>query len=184
MGQEGELVVTRLFANQVPVLRYKVGDRVTRLPDLALNGLHAHQFAFVGRSGDFLHIGDTQYAARRALVAIMAAIKEATGVDLEESALEVQFVNQRSHKALVLVAACAEAGRVRKALAEKLGPDGASPVVMSAMTQALSVFNSLEANATSLKATGYFFGLSVVSPDSPELKRTEVGKVPLVVDVL
>lgn len=184
VGQEGELVVTRLFANQVPVLRYKVGDRVTRLPDLTLNGLHAHQFAFVGRSGDFLHIGDTQYAARRALVAIMAAIKEATGVDLEESALEVQFVNQRSHKALVLVAACAEAGRVRKALAEKLGPDGASPVVMSAMTQALSVFNSLEANATSLKATGYFFGLSVVSPDSPELKRTEVGKVPLVVDVL
>jgi len=184
VGEEGELVVTRLLANQAPVLRYKVGDRVRRLPDLVTDGLKAHQFAFVGRSGDFLHIGDTQYAARTALRAILEAIREATGVDLEQSALELQFVNERNRKALVLVAACADAGTVRRALAAKLGPEGAAPVIASAITKALSVFNSLEANATAIKATGYFFGLSVVAPDSPELKRTEVGKVPLVVDIL
>ena len=184
VGEEGELVVTRLLANQAPVLRYKVGDRVRRLPDLVTDDLKAHQFAFVGRSGDFLHIGDTQYAARTALRAILEAIREATGVDLEQSALELQFVNERNRKALVLVAACADAGTVRRALAAKLGPEGAAPVIASAITKALSVFNSLEANATAIKATGYFFGLSVVAPDSPELKRTEVGKVPLVVDML
>lgn len=184
VGQEGELVVTRLLANQVPVLRYKVGDRVRRLPDLVTDQLKAHQFAFVGRSGDFLHIGDTQYAARTALRAILGAIESATGVDLEQSALELQFVNERNRKALVLVAACADAETVRKSIAAKLGPEGAAPVIASAITQALSVFNSLEANVSSIKATGYFFGLSIVAPDSPELKRTEVGKVPLVVDII
>ena len=184
VGQEGELVVTRLLANQAPVLRYKVGDRVRRLPDLVTGELKAHQFAFIGRSGDFLHIGDTQYAARTALRAILAAVMDATGVDLEDTALELQFVNERNRKALVLVAACAQAEEVRKSISEKIGPEGAGPLIMSAITQALSVFNSLEANVGALKATGYFFGLSIVARDSPELKRTEVGKVPLVVDVL
>lgn len=184
VGEEGELVVTRLLANQAPVLRYKVGDRVRRLPDLVSRGLNAHQFAFIGRSGDFLHIGDTQYAARTALRSILDALEAATGIDLETSALELQFVNERNRKALVLVAACADADSVRRSMAAKLGTEGAAPVIMSAITKALSVFNSLEANVGSLKASGYFFGLSIVSPDSPELKRTEVGKVPLVVDIL
>ena len=184
VGEEGELVVTRLLANQAPVLRYKVGDRVRRLPDLVTGTLKSHQFAFVGRSGDFLHIGDTQYAARTALRSILDALRDATGVDLEHSALELQFVNERNRKALVLIAACADADRVRRSISSKLGSEGAAPVMMAAVTQALSVFNSLEANVQSLKATGYFFGLTIVTPDSPKLTRTEVGKVPLVVDIL
>jgi phenylacetate-CoA ligase len=49
---EGDLVVTRLFGNTAPCLRYKVGDRVIRRRDYKSGTLNAFQFEYVGRSAD------------------------------------------------------------------------------------------------------------------------------------
>ena len=57
-----------------------------------------------------------------------------------------------------------------------------SPVMAAAIVRSLSVFNSLEANPDALARSGYRFGLRLLPIDSPELVRTEVGKVPLLVD--
>lgn len=182
VGQAGELVVTRLMANWAPVLRYVVGDRVVRLPDLATGDLNTHQFLFTGRSSDVLHIADSQYPARPALVAIFAEFRAQLGIDLEASALDVQFVNDRRTRELVLIITATDAAGLRGQLAGRLGPEGSAPLLAAGLVQALSVFNSMEANPEALRRSGYFFGIRVLPPDSPEIRRTDVGKVPLVVD--
>ena len=62
-GEEGELVVTRLHAHKAPLIRFKLGDRMIRKPVLDLPELKTTQFEFSGRSGDIIHLCDTQYAA-------------------------------------------------------------------------------------------------------------------------
>ena len=181
-GEEGELVVTRLLGDQAPLLRYAVGDRVRRLPRIVTPALDTSSFAFVGRSGDFLHIGDTQYSAKRALTEVFARFREEVGVDLEEVAHETQWVNQRPTKELLLTLTVADPDGLRRRLATRLGAAGSSPVMAAAIVRSLSVFNSLEANPDALARSGYRFGLRLLPIDSPELVRTEVGKVPLLVD--
>jgi phenylacetate-CoA ligase len=55
---------------------------------------------------------------------------------------------------------------------------------MAALARSLSIFNGLEANEASLVRSGFRFGTRIVAHDSPELHRTPVGKVPLLVDLI
>lgn len=181
-GEEGELVVTRLFGNAAPVLRYKVGDRVIRRSDRISADLNAVQFEYAGRSGDFIHIGDTQYSAPRALTAISAEFLRHHVLDIEAVATDLQFQINRTCGEVILLIAAPGAKALLHQVTTKLGPDGAAPLVIAGLTESLSVFNSLEANNANLYRTGYRFGIRLIEPCSPELVRTELGKVPLVVD--
>lgn len=183
VGEEGDLVVTRLFGNAAPVLRYKVGDRVIRKADRADIGLHAQQFQYVGRSGDFMHIGDTQYSASQALKATIAEFSSREILDIEAIATDLQFQINRADKKLRLVISAYDANTWLRTLASRLGPDGSAPIIIAGLTKSLSVFNGLEANEASLQRSGYSFAVRIVEPGTDELVRTSVGKVPLVADL-
>ena len=103
-------------------------------------------------------------------------------MDLEAVALDTQWVNQRATKELLLTLTVRDPDALRRRLATKLGTAGSSPVMAAAIVRSLSVFNSLEANPDALARSGYRFGIRLLPIDSPELVRTEVGKVPLLVD--
>lgn len=181
-GAEGELVVTRLLASEAPMLRYKVGDRVIHGPDLDTGTLRTMQFSFAGRSGDFMHIGDTQYNARQAVTAITEELRRHGIIDLDLVAREVQFVNDRSARQLHLVIVTERSAEWTATLARQFGSAGAAPYIMAGLVRSLSVFNSLEANEAAVLRSGYALGLRLLEPGSPELVRTEVGKIPLLVD--
>ncbi|MCX6461374.1 MAG: hypothetical protein NTZ03_13840 [Actinobacteria bacterium] len=182
VGEQGELVVTRLFAHRVPALRYKVGDFVRRLPDTESEALCSTNFEYVGRSGDILHIGDTQYSAPRALASIFRAFRDQVGFDLEAAAFEVQLINRRGPRELVLLISTSDPTETSRELGQRLGSTGSATVIAAGLNQSLSIFNGLEANETSLARSGYAFGTQIVDPSSPAITRTSVGKVPLVVD--
>lgn len=181
-GEEGELVVTRLFGNAAPLLRYKVGDRAIRRSDRIGDDLNATQFEYAGRSGDFMHIGDTQYAAPRALAAIIAEFRQRQVLDIEAVATDLQFHIDRASGEILLLIAAPGAPALAQQVAARLGPEGAAPLVIAGLVGSLSVFNNLEANEASLRRTKYRFGIKLVEPSGPDLVRTDVGKVPLVVD--
>jgi phenylacetate-coenzyme A ligase PaaK-like adenylate-forming protein len=183
-GEEGELVVTRLHANEAPVFRYKIGDRVIRRPNLTSPLLNTAQFEFVGRSGDFMHIGDTQYNVAQALENIAQEFRKRGILNFDEVAAEIQFLNYRERKELRLLVATSAYMELLPIVAQRLGPAGAAPIIIEGLIRSLSVFNSLEANDAALRRTGYSFGLRLIAPSSPELVRTDVGKVPLLVDVV
>jgi phenylacetate-CoA ligase len=182
VGAEGELVVTRLFGNAAPCLRYKVGDRVRRLEDRTVDGLTAMQFEFVGRSGDFMHLGDTQYSAQRARTALVEEFNRRKLMDLDTVAIDLQFQVERSAKRFTVVMSCDQPELQTAILAAALDTAGSQPVIMAALVRSLSIFNSLEANEASLVRSGFRFGIRIVAPHAPELHRTPVGKVPLLVD--
>lgn len=182
IGEEGELVVTRLFGNAAPVLRYKVGDRVVRRPDLRSAGLNAVQFEYVGRSGDFMHIGDTQYSAPQALAAITAEFRQRQVLDIDSVATDMQFQVDRAKGRLHLVIGTPEAASLSTQVATRLGPEGSSPLIIAGLVRSLSVFNALEANEASLRSSRYSFAIRLVDPRNADLVRTAFGKVPLVVD--
>ena len=183
-GEEGELVVTRLFGNAAPVLRYKLGDRVIRRPDRVGADLNALQFEYAGRSGDFMHIGDIQYYAPRALAAIIAEFRRLDIMDIEAEATDLQFRIDRANREFRLLVAAPTAQALLHRITPRLGPEGTAPAVIAGLIKSLSVFNSFEANEASLRGAGYSFGIELVEPNSPDLVRTEVGKVPLVDDRL
>ncbi|NJP97000.1 hypothetical protein HCN51_47555 [Nonomuraea sp. FMUSA5-5] len=181
-GEEGELVVTRLHAHEAPLLRLKLGDRMIRRPRLDGPGPRAERFEFAGRTGDVLHIADSQYSAARAYAAVREDLRFVTPVDLDEVAHEVQFVNQREERSITLLAAVDDVAALTYATEAALGPYGAHHVFVNALPRSLSLFNQGEANAASIEKTGYRFHLRFVPRSSPEIERTSVGKVPLVRD--
>ncbi|MDB5655651.1 MAG: hypothetical protein JWQ94_3264 [Tardiphaga sp.] len=180
-GEEGELVVTRLHAHEAPLPRYKLGDRMIRRPDLAGPGLKTQQFEFAGRSGDVIHLADTQYAASQAYAALCRKIAVA-GFELEKISHDVQFVNDRRARRLVLIASVDCPAALNAAVSYTLGPDGIRRAFIEALVQSLSLFNQGEANQHSIDKTGYQFELRLVGQSSDEIKRTAVGKVPLLRD--
>lgn len=181
-GEEGELVVTRLHAHEAPVLRYRIGDRVIRRPDLDGPGLKTRQFEFVGRSGDVLHLNDTQYSAQPVYQAITRRLRELGIVDLEAAAREVQFVNERRTRRLDLLATVDDVAGLTRAV-ETMGEAGVRHLFIGALIGGLSLFNKAEANVQSIEKTGYQFRLRFVPRGSAEVHRTEVGKVPLLRDL-
>jgi phenylacetate-CoA ligase len=181
-GEEGELVVTRLHAHEAPLLRLKLGDRMVRRPALDGPGLKTGRFEFAGRTGDVLHINDSQYSAALAYAAVREDLREATGVDLDAAAHDLQFVNHREHKTITLLAAVDDADGLTHAVTAALGPSGVQRVFAGALPRSLSLFNDREATQAAVERTGYRFHLVFVHRSSPEIERTAVGKVPLVRD--
>ncbi|GAA2213649.1 hypothetical protein GCM10009850_091120 [Nonomuraea monospora] len=180
--EEGELVVTRLHAHEAPLLRLKLGDRMIRRPRLGGPGPRAERFEFAGRTGDVLHIADSQYSAARAYEAVREDLRLVAPVDLDEVAHEVQFVNQREERSITLLAAVDDVAALTYATEAAIGPYGAHHVFVNALPRSLSLFNQGEANPASIEKTGYRFHLRFVPRSSPEIERTNVGKVPLVRD--
>jgi phenylacetate-CoA ligase len=180
-GEEGELVVTRLHAHEAPLPRYKLGDRMIRRSDLTGPGLTTQRFEFAGRSGDVIHLGDTQFAAPPAYAALCRRIA-AVGFDLEKISHEVQFVNDRRARRLVLIAAVDSPASLTAAVGYALGPDGVRRAFTDALIQSLSLFNQGEANQTYIDKSGYQFELRLVGRMSDDIRRTAVGKVPLLRD--
>jgi phenylacetate-CoA ligase len=181
-GAEGELVVTRLHAHDAPLLRLKLGDRMIRRPRLDGPGLKAQRFEFAGRTGDVLHLNDSQYSAARAYDALRDELRTAQVVDLDQVAHEIQFVNHREDRTITLYAAVDDVLGPAYRVDTMLGPHGLQQVFVNALPRSLSLFNDGEANAASIAKTGYSLHIRFVPRHSPDIERTAVGKVPLVRD--
>lgn len=182
-GEEGELVVTRLHGHEVPFPRFKSGDRMIRRPNIDGPGLKTQQFEFLGRSGDIIHLGDTQYSAPRAYAALCRSFKEAGVFDLEALAHEIQFVNYRTKKVLQLTASIDDVNTLFIKMDNMLGVLGRRSLFVQALTHSLSIFNLGEANPYYLEMSGYNFEIKLVKKWSDEIYRTQVGKVPLIRDI-
>ncbi|WP_413756095.1 hypothetical protein [Streptomyces sp. MMBL 11-3] len=181
-GAEGELVVTRLHAHEAPLLRLKLGDRMIRRPRLEGPGPKAQQFEFAGRTGDVLHLNDSQYSAVRAYDALRDELATAGVADLDQVAHEVQFVNHREERTIVLYAAVDDVLGLTYRVDTVLGPQGLHGLFVNALPRSLSLFNDGEANPASIAKTGYGFQVRFVPRHSPDIERTRLGKVPLVLD--
>jgi phenylacetate-CoA ligase len=181
-GETGELVVTRLHAHEAPLLRLKLGDRMIRRPALDGPGLKTRQFEFAGRTGDVLHLNDSQYSAALAYSALRDDLRKAVAVDLDEVAHEIQFVNHRASKNITLLAEVDDAEALTHAVSTALGPAGLQRVLAAALPRSLSLFNGGEATPATIEQSGYSFHVAFVHRSSPEIERTAVGKVPLVRD--
>ncbi|KUF16779.1 MULTISPECIES: hypothetical protein [Streptomyces] len=181
-GEEGELVVTRLHAHEAPLLRLKLGDRMVRRPRLDGPGLKTQRFEFAGRTGDVLHLNDSQYSAVRAYGALRDELRTAGVVDLDAVAHEIQFVNHREEKTITLYAAVDDVQGLNYRTDTMLGPYGLQRLFVTALPRSLSLFNNGEANAASIEKTGYGLRVKFVPRHSPDIERTHVGKVPLVRD--
>jgi len=181
-GQEGDLVVTRLHGHEAPFLRLKLGDRAIRRPRTATGELRAEQFEFAGRSGDVLHLNDTQYSAARTYESLCEELRTATNLDLQNVAHEVQFVNHREGRLITLMASVDDVAAPCYMVNQVLGHCGVRQVFVNSLTRSLSLFNNGEANSAAIDRTGYRFEIRFVHPSSPEIERTSVGKVPLVRD--
>ncbi|KAF0814291.1 hypothetical protein IGB42_01192 [Andreprevotia sp. IGB-42] len=182
-GEEGELVVTRLHAHEAPLLRFKLGDRMIRRPARDGAGLKAQQFEFSGRSGDVIHLADTQYAAPQAYAALVRELKTASVFDLDTLAHDMQFVNHRKTRTLQLIASVDEPEVLTSRLDYLLGAEGLRRVFIEALTRSLSLFNQGEANHYAIDKTGYRFEIRLVHKHSDQIHRTDVGKVPLLRDI-
>lgn len=183
-GEEGELVVTRLHAAEAPVLRFKVGDRMIRRPAIDRDDLKTGQFEFIGRSGDVIHLCDTQYPLPLVYDSVCRKFLESGLFDLNSVAHEYQFVNCRTSKTLTLLIAVDSPAAAASAVQYRLGYGGEHYLFVQALAGSLSIYNQREANASSLEKTGYRFLIRFVDKMSPEIYRTEVGKVPLLKDML
>ncbi|TKA09571.1 phenylacetate--CoA ligase family protein [Actinacidiphila oryziradicis] len=181
-GEEGELVVTRLHAHQAPLLRLKLGDRMIRRPRVDGPGLKTQQFEFAGRTGDILHLNDSQYSASRAYDALREDLQKVAAVDLDMVAHETQFVNHRESKTITLLASVDDVHGLTYKMDAALGPYGVQHLFVNSLPRSLSLFNQGEANPDSIEKTGYRFQIKFVHKSSAEIERTEVGKVPLVRD--
>jgi len=183
-GEEGELVVTRLHATEVPVLRFKIGDRMIRRPNIDREDLKAEQFEFAGRSGDVIHLCDTQYPVSRVYDSVCNEFTQASLFDIKTVAHEVQFVNQRKMKSLTMLISVDNPAAATMALQYKYGLDDGRHLFILSLMNSLSIFNQGEANERTMDQTSYHFNIRFVEKMSTEIFRTEVGKVPLLRDIL
>ncbi|WP_320779182.1 hypothetical protein [Streptomyces sp. CRN 30] len=181
-GAEGELVVTRLHGHEAPLLRLKLGDRMIRRPRPDGPGPRAERFEFAGRTGDVLHLNDSQYSAHRAYEALRDELAKAGVADLDQVAHEVQFVNHREERTIVLYAAVDDVLGPSYRLDTLLGPGGLQRVLTEALPRSLSLFNDGEANPASIAKTGYSLQVRFVPRHSSDIERSRLGKVPLVLD--
>jgi len=170
VGEEGDLLVTRLHGNGAPVLRYRLGDRMVRRPDLVSDTLHAQQFEYVGRSGDSFALGSQRFTASRVVAAIVKTLRERGLIALDRVADDIQLRLDHRTRSLVVVAATSHADD----LAESFDPQAAADAIRAAFAPTA---------ADGLTASGFDFQLALVRPGSPRLTTTEVGKTPLFVEL-
>jgi len=179
-GEEGELVVTRLHANKAPNIRYKLGDRMVRLKRKNTVKLKTDQFLFKGRSGDIIHIGDSHFSATKVKDALFYDL-EKEGVDLENQAIEVQFVNDRSKRELTLLISALDSDKLGELISNQ-GTDKINELFVSSLIKALPIFNTWEANNSYIEKSKYQFQLKVVEKETVEIYKTSLGKTPLIRD--
>ncbi len=182
-GEEGELVVTRLHAHEAPLIRFKVGDRMIRRPNIDGSGLKTIQFEFSGRSDDVIHLLDTQYATKRVYDVLCRMLKEANALDLDKETHEVQIINHRRYKTLSLIASVDDVAALTRKLQNMLGATGIHRIFIEALISSLSMFNQGEANAYTIEKTEYCFAIKLVPVFSEKIFRTSLGKVPLLRDI-
>ena len=182
-GEEGELVVTRLLGHEAPFPRFKVGDRMIRRPRLDGPGLKTQQFEFAGRSGDVIHLCDTQYSAPRAYESICQELHGRGILDLNAIAHEFQFVNNRRTSTLTLIAAVDAVEWPMMRVEAGLGELGVRNVFVNSLIRSLSLYNLGDATPEYIDRTGYRFAIQFVIRQSPEIFRTELGKVPMIRDI-
>lgn len=180
VGEEGDLLVTRLFGHGAPVLRYRLGDRMVRRPDLVSGDLNAMRFAYAGRSSDRFLVGGYPLFAPAVRDAVVQALAEEGIVSLDHVAQHIQIRLDHRARSLRIVATTEQAGflsrgidasRARGAILSGVAQAGASP-----LRSALRVWRKLE-------GSGYSFDLVLVPPGAPDLHTTEVGKTPLLVEL-
>lgn len=170
VGEERDLLVTRLHGNGAPVLRYRLGDRMVRRPDLVSDRLHALQFEYAGRSGDSFALGAERFTASQAVAAIVRALRERELIDLARVAQDIQLRLDHRQRRLTVLAATARADE----LARSLDPQAAAAAIRAAL---------MPSAGEGLAASSFGFELAVVRPGSPQLTITEVGKTPLLVEL-
>ncbi|NRB39907.1 MAG: hypothetical protein HRU20_15805 [Pseudomonadales bacterium] len=181
-GEEGELVITRLHAHEAPLIRFKVGDRMIRRPNINTQALKTLQFEFSGRSGDIIHLCDTQYGASQVYCYLCSELNTAAVFDLATLAHDIQFVNYRKDKELVLLAEVDDVEYMNEQMQKVLGDDGLRPLFIKALIRSLSLFNKGEANMEYMDESDYSFEIKPIIRNSTEVHRTAVGKVPLIRD--
>lgn len=182
-GEEGELVVTRLHGHKAPFLRFKSGDRVIRRSNINTLELKTKQFEFLGRSGDVIHINDTQYSAPQVYASLCDQLNISDVFDLAALAHEVQFVNYRTKKTLQLIVSVDNIKTLFLKIDNMLGREGIRRLFIQSLVNSLSIFNIGEANVEYTEKSGYKFEIKLVERWSQDIYRTQVGKVPLIRDV-
>lgn len=70
------------------------------------------------------------------------------------------------------------------AIEYRFGYGSEQNIFVQALVNSLSIFNSGEANPQYLEKSGYQFSIRFVNKFSSEIFRTEVGKVPLLKDII
>ncbi len=184
IGEEGELLVTRLHATEAPIIRMQLGDRMIRRDDLVSDALVAQRFDFAGRSSDILHIGESHHAARIVYAQIREQLLAAGFIDIDQESHEVQFQNYRDRRGLYLVLSVNHPERWTAQLNRDVSPEQIRTFFVTALTAGLPFFDRNDARTTALKSSPYEFGIKLVGEGSAEIHRTRVGKVPLVKDFL
>ena len=104
--------------------------------------------------------------------------------NIEELAHEIQFINHRAAKILTMLISVDEPAVMHSRSEYLLGIGGLRHLFVQALMQSLSIFNQGEATPYSLDKTGYQFNIRFVDKMSVEICRTELGKVPLLKDIL
>lgn len=154
-----------------------------RRPNIDGPGLKTQQFEFLGRSGDVIHLGDTQFAAPQTYVSLCRELKVADVFDLEVLAHERQFLNNRREKNLCLIVEVDDVYTLISKIKKMLGNEGIRHLFIESLMGSLSIFNQGEATAAYIEKTGYSFEIKLVKRWSDKIHRTELGKVPLLRNV-
>lgn len=184
VGEEGELLVTRLHAKEAPIIRMKLGDRMIRCEALVSDELVAERFEFAGRSSDILHIGETHHAARVVYTRLSDLLREAGFLDIDRESHEVQFQNDRDQRVLYLVASVDEPEAWTRQLARDVSAERLRSCFIDALKAGLPFFDRNERRHAALENTAYRFGVKLVAPNSTDIHRTRVGKTPLIKDFI
>ncbi|WP_271834093.1 phenylacetate--CoA ligase family protein [Commensalibacter communis] len=172
-GEEGDLVITRLFANEAPILRYKLGDRVIRRTNLKTNTLNSVQFEYVGRSDDFIVIANTKFYIPHALPIIARNLKNANIIDLYRQADLYQFQINENKNDVHLIIATSDAEFYTSACKDK--QNEIAKAILSGFLK--STPNN---DKKCFINNNCHCRISYVDLDSPSFRITTVGKIPLI----
>jgi phenylacetate-CoA ligase len=177
IDEEGDLLVTRLFGNGAPVLRYRLGDRAIRRPDLVSDSLNALRFEYVGRADDRFEIAGLNVYAPTVIASVIEALRDDGLVDLEAIADDIQIRLDRGGRRLAIVATTSEAD----VLSRRIDAQRSEVAIAAGVAGGAAASTTTEANAARLRDGGYRFELVLVPPGSSALHITEVGKTPVLV---
>ena len=176
-NEEGDLVVTRLFANEAPVLRYKLGDRVIRRPNYTSRFLNSIQFEYVGRSDDFISLINHQFYVPHFLTLLSKKLETDSIFSFNKIAEEFQFQINQNTETLNLIIAVSNLYEMKNQY------DKHKDKICDIMIQSL-----IESDKKNTLSHSLFeklkhkcqFNIHFVEKESSMIYRTDVGKTPLI----